>query len=107
MPAGAAHGLHACALRAFSCLQAISWPLHSAARLLRSPRVALWSEPHRGDLLVRDILAPGVYGVHIPNLVEHRGEQSLCNPGAPLSGLRVARNYPGPSFDALTLPYPQ
>ena len=103
VPAGAADGLYACPIQSFICLQAITWPHKTAARLLQSSCAARWSEPHRGDLLVRHVLAPGLYGVQVPNLVEHRGNDSLCSPGAKLNGTRVARNYAGLGFDALTL----
>ena len=103
VPAGAARGLHPRAVRTFICLQAISWTRDAALRLLESPHAASWSEPHRGDLLVRRILARGEYAVHVPNLVEHRGAKSLCSPGAELHGGRVASNYVGRSFDALRL----
>jgi len=103
VPAGAPRGLHPCTVRSFICLQAISWPRSTALRLLHSPHAVSWSEPHRGDLLVRRILAHGEYAVHVPNLVEHRGAESLCSPGAKLYGGRVANNYVGRSFDALEL----
>jgi hypothetical protein len=53
--------------------------------------------------LIAKILRGRHYGVHVPNLVQHLGDQSICNPGQGLSGVRVANNYPGARFDALTL----
>jgi hypothetical protein len=103
VPAGAPAGFYPCPTQAFACLQAISWPIASAARLLQSARVSRWPEANRGDLLARNILAPGRYAVHVPNLVQHCGVDSLCHPGAALSGTRLARNYAGSSFDALSL----
>ncbi len=103
LPASAAPGFHVAPIQRFICLQAVTWPVTTAMRLLESERATRWSEPHRGDLLVRHILTPGSYAVHVPNLVEHRGAHSLCSPGQTLQGNRVALNYPGPGFDALSL----
>lgn len=43
-------------------------------------------------------------GYHVPNLVEHRGATSIVHPGAQLMPHRTANNFPGESFDALSLP---
>jgi hypothetical protein len=101
VPAGTEPGIHAAPAGRFICLQAVTWTLATAATLLASRRAATWSEPHRGDLLVASILARRRYGVHVPNLVEHRGVESLCSPGQRLAGIRVAANYPGATFDAM------
>ena len=87
----------------FFCLQGVTWPPATAAALLRAPAFAAWKELHSGDILIAKILNGRHYGVHVPNLVQHLGAHSLCNPGERLTGVRVANNYPGPSFDALTL----
>ena len=42
-------------------------------------------------------------GVSAPSLVQHVGEDSLCNPGAGLTGIRgPSPMFPGQDFDALT-----
>lgn len=104
LPAAAPNGLYRAPTDRFAFLQAISWPLATATRLLTSPLRGRWTERHRGDLLVRSILSRGVYGVHVPNLAEHVGSVSLCSPTLTLEGTRSARNYPGTTFDALQLP---
>ncbi len=90
----------------FFCLQGVTWQLATAAALLRSPSAATWKELHSGDILIAKILSGRHYGVHVPNLVQHLGAHSLCNPGERLTGVRVANNYPGPDFDAMTLVRP-
>jgi hypothetical protein len=67
---------------------------------LRSPAAAAWPDRHGGDTLIARILTGRRYGVHVPNLLQHIGAQSICNPGQGLAGVRVANNYPGRSFDA-------
>lgn len=104
VPAGAPPGIHRAAARRFVCLQAVTWKVATAERLLSSPMARTWNEPHRADLLIAQILAGRSYGVHVPNLVQHCGADSICNPGDALVGLRTSANYPGKEFDALTLP---
>lgn len=103
LSANAPRGLHSVPVRQFICMQAVTWPVGTASRLLNNPLLDRWSEPHRGDLLVRQCLPTGRYGICVPNLVEHLGSQSLCAPSTGLITQRVARNYPGPNFDAVTL----
>ena len=97
------HGIYPVRARDFFCLQGVVWPLSTASMLLRAPAAAAWKERHSGDILIAQILAGRQYGVHVPNLVQHLGAQSICNPGQKLTGVRTANNYPGPAFDALTL----
>jgi len=56
------------------------------------------------DLLIAQVLAGRTYGVHVPNLVQRCGSESICNPGHALVGARTAANDPGKQFDALSLP---
>jgi hypothetical protein len=103
IPRGSRQGVYRVPARHFFCLQGVVWTIAAAEKLLNAPDAAVWSEPHRGDNLIAQILARDYYGVHVPNLVQHRGAVSICNPGQQLDGVRTANNYPGPEFDALTL----
>jgi hypothetical protein len=100
---GAARGIYPAAAMRFICLQAITWTPSVAEELLSSEVAAAWSEPHGGDLLVAKILGGRSYGVHVPNLVQHLGSESVCSPGVNLSGARTASNYAGRKFDAAIL----
>ena len=104
VPAGTGAGIHRVPARRFVCLQGVTWTTATAERLLQSPAAGSWGEPHRADLLISQILTGRTYGVHTPNLVQHCGADSICSPGHGLIGLRTAANYPGPDFDALSLP---
>jgi hypothetical protein len=103
VPPGSGNGIHPVDAYKFFCLQAISWKPSTAERLLRSPAVRAWGEQHAGDNLIAQILSDRRYGVHVPNLVQHMGAASLCNPGQRLTGVRTANNYRGRTFDAMTL----
>lgn len=103
VPAGARKGIYPIPSQHFFCLQGVIWTLEAVEKLLKAPHAAAWNEPHRGDNLIAWILYSSSYGVHVPNLVQHRGADSICNPGQELSGVRTANNYPGRDFDALTL----
>ena len=106
VPRGAPAGIYAVPTRRFYCLQGVTWKIETAERLLASRQAAAWTQLHRGDHLVRAILAGGRYGVHVPNLVEHRGIESICTPGRALIGPRLAANYAGRDFDCLSLRRP-
>jgi hypothetical protein len=103
VPPGSRHGIYPVPAQYFFCLQGVTWRVSVAERLLAAPQAQAWPEPHRGDILIARILAGRKYGVHVPNLVQHRGDVSLCNPGQGLAGVRTAANYPGPQLDALQL----
>jgi hypothetical protein len=103
VPAGARKGIYPAPGQYFFCLQGVIWTVEAAEKLLNAPAAGQWKEPHRGDNLIAWIMYGSSYGVHVPNLVQHRGDDSLCNPGQNLSGVRMANNYPGAEFDALTL----
>jgi hypothetical protein len=100
---GSKDGTHVVPGHRFSCLPAVTWRPRTAERLLGSPDVRAWHNAHEGDVLISQILADQFYGVHVPNLVQHMGAVSLCNPGQDLTGLRTANNYRGRAFDAMTL----
>jgi hypothetical protein len=102
----ASPGVYPLPAEKFFCLQAVTWRRSTAERLLRSPAAAAWSDRHSGDTLIARILTGRRYGVHVPNLVQHIGAQSICNPGQTLAGVRTANNYPGRSFDAARLGRP-
>ena len=103
IPPRSRYGIYPVLGRSFFCLQAVTWSPSTAERLLAAPAARQWKERHSGDILIAKILAGRYYGVHVPNLVQHLGAKSVCNPGQGLSGVRVANNYPGHDFDALTL----
>jgi hypothetical protein len=109
IPARARPGIYPVLAQSFFCLQGVTWSCAAAETLLSAPASQQWKERHSGDILIAKILRGRYYGVHVPNLVEHRGAKSICNPGQGLTGVRVANNYPGSDFDALTLgrPAPQ
>ena len=106
VPRGSRPGIYPMPADRFFCLQGVTWQIPTAEMLLRAPASAAWAEKHSGDILIANILRQRQYGVHVPNLVQHLGAQSICNPGQGLTGVRVANNYPGPGFDALTLGRP-
>lgn len=97
---GAPAGFYVASATRFICLQGVTWRLRTAETLLTSGLAAAWPEPHGGDLLVARVLGGRGYGVHVPNLVQHLGADSVCSPGETLAGARVANNYPGRDFDA-------
>jgi hypothetical protein len=101
--AGAAAGIYPASALQFICLQGITWPARTAEALLSSEVARAWGEPHGGDLLVARALGGRSYGVHVPNLVQHLGAESVCTPGSGLTGARTASNYPGRAFDAATI----
>jgi hypothetical protein len=103
VPPGSQQGVYPVPAQYFFCLQGVTWRRSTAERLLAAPQAQSWPEPHRGDILIARILAGRTYGVHVPNLVQHRGDVSLCNPGQGLVGVRTAANYPGAQLDALQL----
>ncbi len=98
-------GGHIVAVQAerFACLQAVTYPQRTIRRLLEAPAAARWREPHGGDNLIAEVLRGRHYGVHLPNLVDHVGADSIVSPGQSLEGMRRARNFPGADFDALQL----
>jgi hypothetical protein len=100
---GARPGIYPVQARSFFCLQGVTWRPATAEALLHAPAASAWTERHSGDILIAKILAGRYYGVHVPNLVEHLGAASICNPTERLAGVRVANNYRGPKFDAMTL----
>ena len=103
IPAGAAQGIYPVNAQYFFCLQGVTWKAATAEALLTSSIAANWGELHSGDILVAKILRGRRYGVHVPNLVQHLGSESICNPGQKLTGVRTSNNYPGAAFDASTL----
>jgi hypothetical protein len=86
VPRGAARGIYPANALRFICLQAVTWKPTVAQELLSSPVAAAWPEIHGGDLLIAKILGGRSYGVHIPNLVQHLGADSVCSPGDTLAG---------------------
>jgi|HubBroStandDraft_5_1064220.scaffolds.fasta_scaffold223925_2 hypothetical protein len=103
VPPRARFGIYPVLGRSFFCLQGVTWSRATAERLVTAPAARQWKERHSGDILIAKILAGSYYGVHVPNLVQHLGATSVCNPGQGLTGVRVANNYPGDDFDALRL----
>jgi hypothetical protein len=103
IPPRSGPGIYPVKANYFFCLQGVTWRCSTAEMLLRAPAAAAWKQPHAGDALIAKILASRHYGVHVPNLVQHLGAASVCNPAEKLAGVRVANNYPGPLFDAMTL----
>lgn len=103
VPPRSGQGIYPVSARFFFCLQGVTWLCRTAEALVRSPIAASWRQPHAGDVLIAKILTGRYYGVHVPNLVQHLGAASVCNPAERLAGVRVANNYPGPQFDASTL----
>jgi hypothetical protein len=97
---GATPGIYPVPAEKFFCLQGITWRRSTAEILLRSPEAAAWPDRHSGDTLIGKILRGRRYGVHVPNLIQHIGAQSICNPGQRLEGVRTANNYPGRTFNA-------
>lgn len=104
---GSTPGVYPVPAEKFFCLQGVTWRRSTAEMLLRSPAAAAWPDRHSGDTLIARILAGRRYGVHVPNLLQHIGAQSICNPGQQLAGVRTANNYPGRGFDASALHRPQ
>jgi hypothetical protein len=100
MDPGASAGIYPVPAEKFFCLQGVTWRTTTAQTLLRSPEAAAWPDRHSGDTLIGKILRGRRYGVHVPNLIQHMGAQSICNPGQRLEGVRTANNYPGARFDA-------
>jgi len=103
VPARAGYGIYPVPAQSFFCLQGVTWSRGAAETLLAAPAARQWKARHSGDILIAKILTGRYYGVHVPNLVQHLGVKSICNPGQGLSGVRIANNYPGVDFDALTL----
>jgi hypothetical protein len=103
IPPRSGPGIYPVHARYFFCLQGVTWRCATADTLLRSPVAAAWKPIHAGDALIAKVLAGKRYGVHVPNLVQHLGAASVCNPAERLAGVRVANNYPGAQFDAMTL----
>lgn len=95
------------------------WPLQCikipgpVAKLLseQDPMSKLWQDKkltsqhvQQGDLVIGRILRRwGLRYYQHQSLFQHVGETSLCNPGAKLSPHRIAHDFPGVDFDALTL----
>jgi len=96
---GGTPGIYPVPAEKFFCLQGVTWRTSTAEVLLRSPEAAAWTDRHSGDTLIGKILRGRRYGVHVPNLIQHIGAQSICNPGQRLEGVRTANNYPGQGFD--------
>jgi hypothetical protein len=107
IPAGSRHGIYPAMAQNFFCLQGVTWRPAVAEALLRTPVANAWRDPHGGDILIAKILKGRRYGVHVPNLVQHLGALSICNPGQRLTGVRTANNYPGARFNAMTLGRPE
>jgi hypothetical protein len=100
---GSKDGIHLVPAQRFCCLQGVTWRPRTAETLLGSSDVRAFRNWHEGDVLASKILTGQLYGVHVPNLVQHLGVTSLCNPGQDLTGSRTANNYRGRTFDAMTL----
>jgi hypothetical protein len=103
VPPRSAQGIYPVPADRFFCLQGVTWQVKTAETLLRAPEAEAWGERHSGDILIAKILSRRYYGVHVPNLVQHLGAASICNPGQTLTGVRTANNYPGAGFDAAVL----
>lgn len=79
------------------------WQQDRTAAWLKRP-ANLRSSIHEGDMVIgRMLRAWGLRYYQHSSLFQHAGETSLCNPGASLGGSRVAHDFPGVDFDALTL----
>jgi hypothetical protein len=88
----------------FYCCQALTFTRESALEIIHSPIAAFWPTPNEGDMLIAQVFRHRDYAVHVPALVQHVGELSLCNPGTPLKANRISHHYAGRDFDARTLP---
>jgi len=90
-------------------LQCIKIPAPVLARMVaENPTRREWQgkKPsiHEGDLVIgRMLRAWGLKYYQHRSLFQHAGVSSLCNAGATLSNYRVAHDFPGDDFDALTL----
>jgi hypothetical protein len=62
-----------------------------------------WSARHEGDQLVAQVFRHQPYAVHVPSIVQHVGDLSICNPGSGLKVERISHHYRGKDFDAATL----
>ncbi len=59
---------------------------------------------HEGDMVIgRMLRAWGLKYYQYQSIFQHIGAVSLCNPQATLDGYRVAHDFPGVDFDAMTL----
>jgi hypothetical protein len=87
----------------FYCSQALTFPRSSAIAILESPLTRMWSARNEGDQLVAQVFRHDPYAVHVPSLVQHVGDLSICNPGSKLMLERLSHHYPGKDFDAATL----
>jgi hypothetical protein len=89
--------------------QCLKIPAPVAARLVaENPTSKEWQDKkpsiHGGDLVIgRMLRAWGLRYFQHQSLFQHKGAVSLCNPRATLSQHRIARDFPGCDFDALTL----
>lgn len=79
--------------------------LRLPAWLITRMQAGEFDPPHTGqDVWIGQLLSGlGLnIGVTCPSYVQHVGDDSLCSPGATLSGVRApASNFPGEDFDAL------
>jgi hypothetical protein len=92
-------------------LQCVKIPAPVARRLAaENPLAKQWQDKipnlniNDGDLTIgRMLKAWGLMYYQHQSLFQHVGDVSLCNPRAKLTGARVAQDFPGVDFDALTL----
>lgn len=75
---------------------AITVPYDTALVITSSRVRRLWDTPHQADTVFRKVSPDRLCGVHFPNLVQHRGAESLTGN----SGLRESPSFVGEDFDA-------
>jgi glycosyltransferase involved in cell wall biosynthesis len=106
VPPGEERKLWKFGARKYSCNQCFLMPRRSARWIrLSDPTNGPWHGSNGDDFIGRSIARspwPKI-GTHIPCLVEHIGEVSLGYLGVGLIKGRVATNFPGKDFDALSL----
>jgi hypothetical protein len=102
-PPGAPPGITYATTGTFYNLQAVTWHHAIAAAAVASPAWDRWPRRHEGDVLIREVLSGKRYAVHTPNLVQHVGDASICNPGLLVRGNRISQNWRGPDFDVRSI----
>jgi hypothetical protein len=101
----------------FLSTQAVTYPREVAAYILPwLQQIYAQVDPddrgkrHSDDRWIQSVLmkADQKFYIHVPNLVQHMGEDSLVGPGIGLyDGFRQSKCYPGKGFNALQLVIPE
>ena len=97
---GIAEQLHVMPVKSFSMSLALTIPRRTIQALL-DIGLQRWPYRHQCDLLFRR-LPKAHFAVHVPNLVDHVGENNSACAHDRL-GPRCSKIFPGADFDALTL----